>query len=138
MHSKCAGETTVRLWKSRSIWHCAYEVGCSARTQPGGPWKHRKRAKIAVVMQNPSLAFEAAAAQGIADKLLGVFYDFAPILLKDGGADFIKASYALVDGTKDILITLEISPVVFDLQVRAALRARGFDLPSGNSVHVRS
>jgi hypothetical protein len=84
-----------------------------------------------------SLTLEAAA-QGIADALLGVLYDLVPILLKDAGADFIKITDTTVDGARHILVTLETSPVVFDLQLRAALRARGFDLPSGDSVHVRS
>jgi hypothetical protein len=78
------------------------------------------------------------AAKSIAGKLLGVIHDLIPSLLQEAGADFIKASYVPVNGTKDILIAFEVDPVVFDTQLRAALRARGFDLPNRNGVHVRS
>jgi hypothetical protein len=86
---------------------------------------------------SPSSGFEAAA-QSLADVLLDIFYDLVPVLLQDAGADFIKASYVTVDGAKDTFISLEASPVVFDLQLRAALRARGFALPDRDGFHVRS
>jgi hypothetical protein len=79
-----------------------------------------------------------AATQGVADALLGIFYDLVPVLLDDAGADFIKASYATVDGTENVLVSLEVSPVVLDLQLRAALRARGLALPESGGVHVSS
>jgi len=86
---------------------------------------------------NLSSGFEAAA-QGIADALLGILYDLIPILFQDVSTDFIQASYVTVDGTKDTFISLEVVPTVFDLQLRAALRARGFALPDRNGFHVRS
>jgi hypothetical protein len=90
-----------------------------------------------ISVESPSPALEAAA-QSLVDALFDILYDLVPVLLQDIGADFIEASYGTVRGTNDAFISLEVSPIVFDLQLRAALRARGLDLPDRNGSHVRS
>jgi len=87
-----------------------------------------------------SFQFEPAVLEQLSRQLLGVIDDLLSVLIKDLGADFIKTSYVPVNGAKNSLIAFQADPIMFDQQLRAALRAKGFNIPDmGNFVtHVPS
>jgi hypothetical protein len=68
----------------------------------------------------------------LSDKLLGVIDDILFIMVKDLSADFIKTSYVPMNGTNHSFIAFQVDPVMFDIQLRAALRAKGLNVPEKN------
>jgi hypothetical protein len=82
-----------------------------------------------------SFQFEPAVLENLSRHLLGVIDDLLSVLIKDLSADFIKASYVPMNGAENSLIAFQADPVMFDHQLRAALRAKGFNIPDiGNIV----
>jgi hypothetical protein len=87
-----------------------------------------------------SFQFEAASIEQLSHQLLGVIDDLLSVLIKDLSPDFIKVSYVPMDRAKHSLIAFETDSVMFDHQLRAALRAKGFNIPDRDdaAIHVTS
>lgn len=76
---------------------------------------------------NPKL--DSATLECLARQALSVLYDLIPLLLIETTADVLQASYIPVDGTDTTVVAFKFDPVMFDAQLRAALRAKGFAMP---------
>jgi hypothetical protein len=80
-------------------------------------------------------------AETIDSSFLSVVNDLVTVLFENNATRFLEASYIPVNGANHSLVTFEIDAIMLDAELRSALRARGFELPSGDDVvasHFRS
>lgn len=81
-------------------------------------------------VETVSLQFEESVLDCLSNKLLGVIDDVLYVLVKDLSTDFIKATYVPMNGTQRSLITFQVDAIMFDQQLRAALREKGLNIPN--------
>jgi hypothetical protein len=71
-------------------------------------------------------------------ELSGLVDDVIAVLFERDPTRFLKTHYVPVDGTKESLVTFEFDreafALAFDLEFRAAVRARGLELPRRDDV----
>jgi hypothetical protein len=87
-----------------------------------------------------SFRFEPSVLDCLSDKLFGVVDDILSVLIKDMSADFIQATYVPMNGAQHSFVTFQADPVMFDIQLPAALRASGLNASDRGNVitHVSS
>jgi len=89
-------------------------------------------------MQDLSEGLPETIAETIDSNFLSVVNDLVTVLFENYATRFLKASYIPVNGANH---SLEINAIILDAELRSALRARGFELQSGDDVvasHLRS
>jgi len=92
------------------------------------------RAKDAYAM---AASFLEEVSDTVTSELSSLIDDIVAILFEDDPTRFLKAHYVPVDGTNESLVTFEFDAIMFDAEFRAALRARGFELPQrGHIAHI--
>jgi hypothetical protein len=74
------------------------------------------------------------AADIIDRQFLSLIDDIVPAFFEHNPTRFLKASCIPVRGTNHSLITFKLDTVVLDAEIRAAFRARGFELSDGDNV----
>jgi hypothetical protein len=78
------------------------------------------------------LRFEPSDLDCLSHKLFGLIDDILSVLIKDLSADFIKATYVPMNGAQHSFVAFQVDPIMFDIQLRAALRANGLNVPDRN------
>jgi hypothetical protein len=71
-------------------------------------------------------------------KFLALIDDIVTALFKSNPSRFLKTSLVPVNGADHSLVTFEINTIMLDAEVRAALRARGFEIFGGDGSHLYS
>jgi hypothetical protein len=80
------------------------------------------------------LKMDAEASHGLRKVLANVLLDLVPVLLRDLDINFLLSADYPMPGTDQHLARFQVSPALFDAEVRAALRAKGLNVPESNLV----